>query len=448
MKDLKVQNTLPFVVLLIIAVAAIFVPTFPAFVDNGKYSSADITWMLVATALVFLMTPALAFFYGGMVHRKNILSTMMKSIVATGVVTVFWVVVGYSLCFGESIGGFIGNPATHFMFKGVASGAPWSLTPTIPLSLFALFQLMFAIITPGLVVGAVAERIRFTSYTLFILLFSLLVYAPIAHWTWHPDGFLYKMGALDFAGGTVVHISAGCAALAGALVLKRRQSHIEQRNIPPANIPYVLIGTGLLWFGWFGFNAGSAGAANALAVSAFATTNTAAAAAGLSWMFFDVLRGKKPSVLGFCIGAVVGLVAITPASGYVAIPQSIFIGFIAAIISNMAVHYKEKSNVDDRLDVFPCHGLGGMVGMLMTGFFATKTVNAGGNDGLWYGNMSFFLIQLKALSIVVSYSFIVSLLIFKFINLVLPMRVSVEDEALGLDATQHNEKYGRRPDLG
>ena len=331
MKDLKVQNTLPVVVLLIIAVAAIFVPTLPAFVDNGKYSSADITWMLVATALVFLMTPALAFFYGGMVHRKNILSTMMKSIVATGVVTVFWVVVGYSLCFGESLGGFIGNPATHFMFKGVASGAPWSLTPTIPLSLFALFQLMFAIITPGLVVGAVAERIRFTSYTLFILLFSLLVYAPIAHWTWHPDGFLFKMGALDFAGGTVVHISAGCAALAGALVLKRRQSHIEQRNIPPANIPYVLIGTGLLWFGWFGFNAGSAGAANALAVSAFATTNTAAAAAGLSWMFFDVLRGKKPSVLGFCIGAVVGLVAITPASGYVAIPQSIFIGFAGGL---------------------------------------------------------------------------------------------------------------------
>jgi Amt family ammonium transporter len=403
--------------------------------------------MLIATALVFLMTPALAFFYGGMVHRKNILSTMMKSIVATGVVTVFWIVIGYSLCFGDSIGGIIGDPRTHFMFKGVASGAPWSLAPTIPLSLFALFQLMFAIITPGLVVGAVAERIRFTSYTLFILLFSLLVYAPIAHWTWHPEGFLFKMGALDFAGGTVVHISAGCAALAGALVLKRRQSHIEQHQIPPANIPYVLIGTGLLWFGWFGFNAGSAGAANALAVSAFATTNTAAASAGLSWMFFDVMRGKKPSVLGFCIGAVVGLVAITPASGFVAIPQSIFIGFVAAIISNVAVHYKEKSTVDDRLDVFPCHGLGGMVGMLMTGIFATKTVNAGGNDGLWYGNMSFFLIQLKALSIVVSYSFIVSFLIFKFINLVMPMRVSVEDEALGLDATQHNEKYGRRPEL-
>ena len=447
MKQHSIQRVAPFLALLIVAIAAIFVPTLPAFNDGGKYSSADISWMIVATALVFLMTPALAFFYGGMVHRKNIISTMMKSIVATGVVSIVWVVVGYSLCFGDSIGGFIGNPATHFMFKGVASGAPWSLAPTIPLSLFALFQLMFAIITPGLVVGAVAERVRFTSYTLFILLFSLLVYAPIAHWTWHPEGFLFKMGALDFAGGTVVHISAGCAALAGALVLKRRQSHIEQQEIPPANIPYVLIGTGLLWFGWFGFNAGSAGAANALAVSAFATTNTAAAAAGLSWMFFDVLRGKKPSVLGFCIGAVVGLVAITPAAGFVAIPQSIFIGFIAAIISNMAVHYKAKSSLDDTLDVFPCHGLGGMVGMIMTGIFATKNVNGGGNDGLLYGNPSFFFIQLKALAIVVAYSFIVSLLIFKFIDIVLPLRVSIEDETLGLDASQHNEKYGRRPEL-
>ena len=447
MKQHSIQRVAPFLALLIVAIAAIFVPTLPAFNDGGKYSSADISWMIVATALVFLMTPALAFFYGGMVHRKNIISTMMKSIVATGVVSIVWVVVGYSLCFGDSIGGFIGNPATHFMFKGVASGAPWSLAPTIPLSLFALFQLMFAIITPGLVVGAVAERVRFTSYTLFILLFSLLVYAPIAHWTWHPEGFLFKMGALDFAGGTGVHISAGCAALAGALVLKRRQSHIEQQEIPPANIPYVLIGTGLLWFGWFGFNAGSAGAANALAVSAFATTNTAAAAAGLSWMFFDVLRGKKPSVLGFCIGAVVGLVAITPAAGFVAIPQSIFIGFIAAIISNMAVHYKAKSSLDDTLDVFPCHGLGGMVGMIMTGIFATKNVNGGGNDGLLYGNPSFFFIQLKALAIVVAYSFTVSLLIFKFIDIVLPLRVSIEDETLGLDASQHNEKYGRRPEL-
>jgi Amt family ammonium transporter len=442
-----VKQLAPFLVLAAVSIGALFIPSLPNFNDGGKYSSADIAWILVATALVFLMTPGLAFFYGGMVHRKNVISTMIKSVVAAGVVSILWVFVGYSLCFGDTIGGFIGNPFTHMFFKGVNSGAPWSLAPTIPLGLFALFQLMFAIITPGLVVGAVAERIRFTAYILFIALFSLLVYAPIAHWTWHPEGFLFKMGVLDFAGGTVVHISAGCAALAGALVLKRRQAHIEHREIPPANIPYVLIGTGLLWFGWFGFNAGSALGANALAVSAFGTTNTAAAAAGLSWMFFDVIRGKKPSVLGFCIGAVVGLVAITPAAGFVAIPQSIFIGVVAAIISNLAVYYKSKSTLDDTLDVFPCHGIGGMVGMLMTGIFATKSVNSGGADGLFYGNAAFFLTQLKALFIVVGYSFIVSYGIFKFINFILPLRVSSEEEELGLDASQHDEKYGRTPQL-
>jgi Amt family ammonium transporter len=276
---------------------------------------------------------------------------------------------------------------------------------------------------------------------LFTVLFSLLVYAPLAHWSWHPDGLLFKMGALDFAGGTVVHISAGCAALAGALVLKRRKSHIEKRENTPANIPYILIGTGLLWFGWFGFNAGSALGANALAVSAFSTTNTAAAAAGLSWMFFDVLRGKKPSVVGFCVGAVVGLVAITPAAGFVAIPQSIFIGVVAAVISNLAVHFKSRSSLDDTLDVFPCHGVGGMVGMLMTGVFATVAVNAAGNNGWANGNFDFFLTQLKAMGIAVGYSFTVSFLIFKLINSIVPIRVSDKEEEEGLDATQHNEKY-------
>ncbi|MFN7273915.1 MAG: ammonium transporter [Bacteroidota bacterium] len=440
-----VKKYAPFVVLFLIAIGALFVPNSTPFPDTTLYNAADITWLLIATALVFLMTPGLAFFYGGMVHRKNIISTMIKSMVATGVVSILWIVIGYSLCFGESIGGFIGNPSTHLFFKDVLSGAPWSLAPTIPLTLFALFQLMFAVITPGLVVGAVAERIRFTAYTLFIVLFSILVYAPIAHWSWNPEGFLFKMGALDFAGGTVVHISAGCAALAGAIILKRRKAHIENKEIPPANIPYVLIGTGLLWFGWFGFNAGSALGANALAVSAFATTNTAAAAAGLSWMFFDVVRGKKPSVLGFCIGAVVGLVAITPSAGFVAIPSSIFIGAVAALISNLAVYYKSKSKLDDTLDVFPCHGLGGMVGMVLTGIFATKTVNSAGNDGLFYGNYSFPFTQLKALFIVVSYSFIMSLAIFKFIDLILPLRVSEEEEEMGLDYTQHAEKYGRAP---
>jgi Amt family ammonium transporter len=446
MKNQVVQKVAPFLLLLVIAVLALFVPQLPSFA--GEYSAADIAWIIVATALVFIMTPGLAFFYGGMVHRKNIISTMIKSMVSAGIVSVIWVSFGYSLCFGDTIGGFIGNPATHLFFKGVVNGAPTlqgGTAMTIPLLLFALFQLMFAIITPGLVVGAVAERIKFTSYTLFIILFIILVYAPLAHWSWHPQGFLFKMGALDFAGGTVVHISAGCAALAGAIVLKSRRAKLEHQEIPPANIPYVLIGTGLLWFGWFGFNAGSALGANALSVNAFATTNTAAAAAGLAWMFFDVLKGKKPSVLGFCIGAVVGLVAITPAAGFVGIPQSIFIGVIGAVISNVLSHAFKLSRVDDTLDVFPCHGIGGMVGMLMTGIFASKAVNPAGADGLFYGNPAFFLIQLKAMLIVVAYSFTVSYIIFKFISFILPLRVSEEEEELGLDATQHDEKYGRNP---
>lgn len=438
------KNVAPFLVLVIIAIAALFIPSSTIFDGTKEYVPADIAWIIVATALVFLMTPGLAFFYGGMVHRKNVLSTMMKSVVAAGVVSVLWVVIGFSLCFGDTVGGFIGNPTTFLFFKNVLSGAPKlqdGSTLTIPLLLFSVFQLMFAVITPGLVVGAIAERIRFTAYILFTVLFSLLVYAPLAHMSWHPNGYLLKMGALDFAGGTVVHISAGCAALAGALVLKPRKSWFVSKETVPANIPYVLIGTGLLWFGWFGFNAGSALGANALSVSAFATTNTAAAAAGLSWMFFEVLKGKKPSVIGFCIGAVVGLVAITPAAGFVAIPQSIFIGVFAAVVSNAAVMLKSKTKLDDTLDVFPCHGIGGMVGMLLTGVFATKTVNSFGNDGLIYGNSAFFFTQVKALFIAVAYSFIVSFLIFKFINFIVPVRVSEEDENEGLDASQHNENY-------
>ncbi|HVS97701.1 MAG TPA: ammonium transporter [Puia sp.] len=439
---ITLKRILPFLLLAAIAVAAIFVPSFAPSLEDRKYNSADVTWLLVATALVFIMTPALAFFYGGMVNRKNVLSTMMKSVVAAGVVGVLWIVVGYSLCFGDSIHGVIGNPMTHLFYKGVVSGAPWGPAPTVPKALFSMFQLMFAIITPGLVVGAIAERMRFTAYVLFTVLFSLLVYAPLAHWSWHPDGFLAKMGALDFAGGTVVHISAGCAALAGALVLKRRKVHMNRQETHPANIPYVLIGTGLLWFGWFGFNAGSALGANQLAVSAFSTTNTAAAAAGLSWMFFDVLRGKKPSVVGFCVGAVVGLVAITPAAGYIAIPQSIFVGVLAAVISNMAVHFKAtKTVLDDTLDVFPCHGIGGMVGMLLTGVFATLTVNKAGANGLLYGNPSFFFIQLKAMGCAVVYSFTVSYGIFRLINFIVPLRVSDKEEEEGLDASQHDEKY-------
>jgi ammonium transporter, Amt family len=441
------KSVMPFLVLVAVAIVALFIKPEADHVPTGTeaaYSAADIAWVLVSTALVFLMTPGLAFFYGGMVHRKNVISTMIKSVVAAGVVGVLWIAVGFSLSFGSpSLGGVIGDPTTYLFFSGVKSGGAWDGAPTIPLSLFAIFQLMFAIITPGLVVGAVAERIRFTSYILFIVLFSLLIYAPVAHWSWHPEGFLAKMGAFDFAGGTVVHITAGCAALAGALVLKRRQAHLEHKEIPPANVPYVLIGTGLLWFGWFGFNAGSAVGASGLAVNAFGTTNTAAAAAGLAWMFFDVIKGKKPSVLGFCIGAVVGLVAITPGAGYVGIPQSIMIGLVGALVSNIAVSIKQRSKLDDTLDVFPCHGIGGIVGMLLTGVFANQDAHGitNGPVGLLYGNPAFFFTQFKAMAIVVAYSFTVSFLIFKFINFVLPMRVTVEEEELGLDQTQHNEKY-------
>ncbi|HTD92168.1 MAG TPA: ammonium transporter [Chitinophagaceae bacterium] len=442
MSKTTVKQVAPFLVLLAVAITAIFVSPAASFdpasvvgadgTPTYHYDSGDIAWMLVSCAFVFLMTPALAFFYGGMVGRKNVLSTMIKSTVSAGIISVLWIVVQFSLCFGDSLGGFIGDPRTFLFFKNVMNGQPWSLATTIPLPLFSFFQLMFAIITPGLVVGAVAERIRFSSYTLFIALFGILVYAPLAHMAWHPSGMLFKWGVLDFAGGTVVHISAGMAALAGALVLKPRKTIISSG---PANIPYVLIGTGLLWFGWFGFNAGSAAGAGPLAVYAFATTNTAAAAAGLSWMFWDVIRGKKPSVLGFCIGAVVGLVAITPAAGFVGVPQALFIGFIAAIVSNVVAEFlKHKTKYDDPLDVFACHGIGGMTGMLMTGIFGSKVVNGAVLEGQ-------FLIQLKGMAVAVVYSFVVSFIIFKVINMIMPMRVTTEEEAEGLDASQHDEKY-------
>lgn len=442
MKKVTLPGIAPFLLLGACCLIGMFIPVLPPLADNGKLNSGDMAWLIVATTLVFLMTPGLSFFYGGMVNRKNIISTMLQSFIATGLISILWVIVGFSLAFGDSVHGIIGNPGTFAFFKNVFNGAPWAGAPTIPLLLFALFQLKFAIITPALVVGAVAERIRFKAYVLFMILFSLLIYAPIAHWTWHPDGILAKLGVLDFAGGTVVHISAGCAALAGALVLKRRISHVEQQETQPANIPFVLLGTGLLWFGWFGFNAGSALAANALAVSAFATTNTASATAGLAWIFFDNIRGRKPSAIGFCVGAVVGLVAITPAAGFVGIPQSIAIGFIAAIISNLAVHWKSKSTLDDTLDVFPCHGIGGMVGMLCTGLFATTAVNSAGANGWWYGNFTLFAHQFLGMALVVVYSFVMGWGIFKFINWVYPIRVSEKDEKLGLDISQHDEKYG------
>jgi ammonium transporter, Amt family len=434
------KNPLPLILLLVIAVAALLMPAVPTTIVTEGINSGDTAWMLVATALVLIMTPGLAYFYGGMVNAKNVISTMLQSFIAMGVISLLWVVVGYSLAFGESYNGIIGNPFTHFMFKGVLDGKPWSLAPTIPLVVFAFFQLKFAVITPALVTGSLAERINFKSYVLFMILFSLFIYAPLAHWTWHPEGFLFKLGVLDFAGGTVVHMSAGWAALAGAIYLRRRRDHVTGTFLPPANIPFVLLGTGLLWFGWFGFNAGSAVGASPLAASAFATTNTAAAAAGLAWILFDVLMGKKVSALGFCIGVVVGLVAITPAAGFVTIPHSIFIGVIAGIISNYLAHLKTKTALDDTLDVFPCHGVGGMVGLVMTGIFATKAVNSAVADqGLFFGESKLFVNHLLALVLVSVFVFGLSYLLLKITDLIMPLRVSEKDEKSGLDKSQHDE---------
>ena len=426
-------SALPFLLVAGVSVAGAVFRAAPQAVTAGPLVAGDVAWMLTATGLVLLMTPGLSFFYGGMVRTKNVVSTMLQSFVAMGVISMLWILVGFSLAFGDSIRGLIGNPLTFFMFTRVGAVTHPDLAPTIPLVLFALFQLKFAIITPALITGSFAERVRFTSYLLFMCLFSIFIYSPLAHWTWHPDGFLHKLGVLDFAGGTVVHMSAGFAALAGAMVLGRRRTHQAGEAHTPANIPFVILGTGMLWFGWFGFNAGSALSASGQAAMAFATTNTASAAAGLAWIFFDGMRGQKPSALGGCVGAVVGLVAITPAAGYVSIGESIFIGTVASVISNLCVHWKNKSStLDDTLDVFPCHGVGGMVGMLMTGLFAKDV-------GLTSGHAYTFLVHCGALVFVAAFSFGGSYLLYKLTDVIIPLRVSADQEELGLDLSQHGE---------
>lgn len=407
---------------------ATFLPEIPQAKTGGPINTGDTAWLLTASGLVLLMTPGLSFFYGGMVRKKNMISTMLQSMVALGVITVTWVAIGFSLCFGDSIGGVIGNPMTFFMFRGVGMSTHPDFAPTIPFALFALFQLKFAIITPALISGAFAERVKFSSYLIFMFLFSIFIYAPLAHMTWHPDGLLRGWGVLDFAGGTVVHISAGMAALAGSIYLGPRKEIIHEAG----NIPYVILGTGLLWFGWFGFNAGSSLGANETATLAFLNTNTASATAMLTWMFLECLRGKKASALGACIGAVVGLVAITPAAGFVSIGSAVLIGFISSLASSFALSLKPKTEIDDTLDVFPCHGLGGIIGMILTGVFAKDV-------GLIAGETKTFYYHLIALLLVMAYCFGVSLILYWISNFTRPLRVSAEDESLGLDLSQHGE---------
>ena len=395
--------------------------------DFQKENAADIAWIITATCLVFLMTPGLSFFYGGMVSQKNILSTMLQSFMALGLISLIWVFVGFSLSFGDSFLGLIGNPFQHFLFNNITLSHS-KLSLEIPLLLFALFQMKFAIIAPAITTGSFTERINFNAFLLFMSLFCLFIYCPLAHWTWHPDGFLNKWGVLDFAGGAVVHISAGFASLAGAIYLgKRKFKHLKSYNTS-----YVLLGTGMLWFGWFGFNSGSALGANEDAILAFATTNTASAICMITWLVMEGIKGHKIKVIDACIGAVVGLVIITPAAGFVNISQSMFMGAIGAVLCNLFLDFFKRFDIDDSLDVFACHGMGGIVGLLLTGVFAKDV-------GLFYGETTTFTNHIYALIIISVFTFFGSLLIYKITALIIPIRVSNEIEEKGLDHSIHGE---------
>jgi len=402
-------------------------------------NSGDTAWVLMSTALVMLMTaPGLAFFYGGLVRRKNVLATMMQSFFVLCLISIQWILWGYSLSFGPDRGHFIGSLA-WFGLKGVGMAPNPDYAATIPHSLFMVYQMMFAVITPGLITGAFAERMKFSTYAVFTLLWATLVYDPVCHWVWGAGGWLKNMGALDFAGGTVVHMSSGISALVCALVLGKRRGYGKE-PMPPHNLPLVVLGACLLWFGWFGFNAGSALAANELAVSAFIATNTATAAAALTWMFMEWMAIGKPTILGGATGAVAGLVAITPASGFVSPISSILIGIIAGTVCYTAVAViKLKFSYDDSLDAFGVHGVGGTVGALATGLLAQKIINPAGNNGLLFGNPSQFGVQAIGALATMVYSIAVTFILLKALDALMGLRVSDEEEVVGLDITQHEE---------
>lgn len=415
-------------------------------------ASGDISWLMTATALVMLMTPALGFFYGGLVRKKNIVSTIVQCLIIFAVVSITWAIIGYSLAFGPSVNGIIGDLSLVGLNNIGVHSVNQALAPEIPELLFFAFQLKVAAITPALIIGACAERIKFRSLLIFIILWSTLIYAPIAHWIWNPDGWLRSLGAIDFAGGMVIHISAGLSALAAALVVGRRKDcgipwkeHMEAAKkegageFKPTNIPYVLLGAGLLWFGWFGFNGGSALAANDLAASVLVTTNLAAAAAAVSWMILDWAMKGKPSAVGISVGAVVGLIAITPATGYVTVTSALIIGLAAGVISNLVANWRAgRSKIDDTLDVFACHGVGGILGSIATGLFASAAVN--GVNGLLFGNANLLIAQVVAVAVVAAFAFFGSYLLLKLVNIFSPLRVSPQAEDVGLDLSEHGEE--------
>jgi ammonium transporter, Amt family len=403
-----------------------------AAIDTG-----DTAWMIVATALVMLMTPGLAFFYGGLVRRKNVLSIMMQCFMLLGVMSIQWVLFGYSLAFGPDHGGVIGDFSWAALI-GVGAEPNAAYAGTIPHMLFMVFQMMFAVITPALIIGAFAERMKFSAFLIFSVLWATFVYDPMAHWVWGLGGWLRDLGVLDFAGGTVVHINAGMAALAAALVIGKRKGYPE--TSPPHNLPFAILGAALLWFGWFGFNAGSALGANGLSVSAFVATHLGAAAAAIAWAVVEWIKGKRPTALGTISGAVAGLVAITPASGFVTPLGAMGIGALAGLVCYLAVVLmKGKLGYDDSLDAFGVHGIGGMVGALLTGLWATTQVNSAGAEGLFHGNAKLLLWQFVALLVCAAYSFVVSYGLLKLVDKVVGLRVSEDKENIGLDLTQHSE---------
>jgi Amt family ammonium transporter len=415
-------------------------------------ASGDISWLMSATALVMLMTPALGFFYGGLVRKKNLVSTIVQCLIIFAVVSILWSIIGYSLVFGPSVNGIIGDLSLVGLNNIGVQTVNQMLAPDIPELLFFAFQLKFAAITPALIIGACAERIKFRSLLIFIVLWSTLIYAPIAHWVWNPDGWLHSLGAIDFAGGLVVHVSAGLSALAAALIIGRRkdcgipwkdQMQAAKKEsageFKPTNIPFVILGAGLLWFGWFGFNGGSALAANEYAVLALVTTNLAAAAAAVSWMILDWAIKGKPSAVGISVGAVVGLVAITPAAGYVNVTSALIIGLVAGIISNLVANWRAgRWRIDDTLDVFACHGVGGIWGSIATGLFASAAIN--GVNGLLFGNTNLIVAQVLAVAVVALFAFFGSYLLLKIVNIFSPLRVTPQAEDAGLDLSEHGEE--------
>jgi Amt family ammonium transporter len=408
-------------------------------INSVSFNSGNIAWVLASAALVLMMTPALGFFYGGMVRKKNVLNTISLSFVTIATVSFVWILWGYSLSFGpDAYGGLIGNLKYIGLFN-MKINQHSRYAHTLPSYAFVAFQLMFAIITVALISGSLVERVKFSTWVVFTVIWLTVVYAPIAQWVWGKGGFLAKMGALDFAGGTVVHISAGFAGLAGALALGKRNKYLKENIIQPNQLGYTILGAGLLWFGWFGFNGGSALAADSIAASAILATNTAAAAAAISWMIAEWVRNGKPTSLGIVSGAIAGLATITPAAGYVTPWAAMIIGLVAGIICfSMVIFIKPKLGYDDALDVFSVHGVGSVWGVFATGLFADPLINKAGK-GLFYGNPRQLWVQIITIIIVATYSFVLSFIIFKVLDLIMGLRVDKDSETMGLDITQHEE---------